>query len=108
MNLTRTLRRRTRRAPHDTAADPVPGPPDVEVGARHLRIGDNYTATLAVTGYPAEVAPGWLEPLRRTPAASTSPCTSTRSPGRCGGQAAPAAGPPGIRAPRRGGPRPAR
>ena len=67
MNLTRTLRRRTLPAPHDTAADPVPGPPDVEVAARHLRIGDDYAATLAVTGYPAEVAPGWLEPLLSYP-----------------------------------------
>ena len=65
--MTRTLRRRTRRAPHDTAADLVPGPPDVQVGARHLRIGDDYAATLAVTGYPAEVAPGWLEPLLSYP-----------------------------------------
>ena len=65
--MTRILRRRTRRAPHDTAADLMPGPPDVEVGARHLRIGDDYTATLAVTGYPAEVAPGWLEPLLSYP-----------------------------------------
>jgi hypothetical protein len=65
--MTRILRRRTRRAPHDTAADVVPGPPDVEVGARHLRIGDDYAATLAVTGYPAEVAPGWLEPLLSYP-----------------------------------------
>ena len=65
--MTRILRRRTRRAPHGTAADPVPGPPDVQVGARHLRIGDDYTATLAVTGYPAEVAPGWLEPLLSYP-----------------------------------------
>ncbi len=38
MNLTRTLRRRALPAPHDTAADPVPRPPDVEVAARHLRI----------------------------------------------------------------------
>ena len=35
--------------------------------ARRLRIGDDYTATLAVTGYPAEVAPGWLEPLLSYP-----------------------------------------
>jgi hypothetical protein len=67
MNLTRTLRRRALPAPHDTAADPVPGPPDVEVAVRHLRIGDDYAATLAVTGYPAEVAPGWLEPLLSYP-----------------------------------------
>jgi hypothetical protein len=67
MNLTRTLRRRPLPAPHQTAADPVPGPPSVEIAARHLRIGDDYAATLAVTGYPADVAPGWLEPLLSYP-----------------------------------------
>jgi type IV secretory pathway VirB4 component len=42
----------------------VPGAPDaVEVGGRSVRVGDGYTAALAVTGYPAEVGPGWLEPL---------------------------------------------
>jgi type IV secretory pathway VirB4 component len=39
----------------------------VQVAARHLRIGDDYATTLAVTGYPAEVAPGWLEPLLSYP-----------------------------------------
>jgi hypothetical protein len=67
MNLTHTLRRRTLPTPDETAADLVPGPPDVEVAARHLRIGDDYAATLAVTGYPADVAPGWLEPLLSYP-----------------------------------------
>ena len=66
MNLT-MLRRRTLPAPDQTAADPVPGPPSVEIAARHLRVGDDYAATLAVTGYPAEVAPGWLEPLLSYP-----------------------------------------
>lgn len=41
----------------------VAGPDTVEVSAKHLRLGDGYTATLAVTGYPAEVGAGWLEPL---------------------------------------------
>jgi hypothetical protein len=52
-------------APADAlpAADGMPGPPVVEITARHVRIGDDYAATLAVTGYPAEVSPGWLEPL---------------------------------------------
>jgi type IV secretory pathway VirB4 component len=67
MNLTRRLRRRTLPAPPRHAGDPVSGPPSVEVAARHLRIGDDYAATLAVTGYPAEVAPGWLEPLLSYP-----------------------------------------
>ena len=107
--MTRTLRRRTRRAPHGTAADLVPGPPDVEVGARHLRIGDDYTATLAVTGYPAEVAPGWLEPLLSYPGRLDVALHIDPVPPAVGGRpAAPPAGPPGVRAPGRGGPRPAR
>ncbi|MBB2943237.1 type IV secretory pathway VirB4 component [Actinoplanes lutulentus] len=46
----------------------VPGAPDaVEVGARSVRVGDGCSTTLAVTGYPAEVGPGWLEPLLSYP-----------------------------------------
>ncbi|MEV6299886.1 DUF87 domain-containing protein [Actinoplanes sp. NPDC051861] len=46
----------------------IPGTPDtVEVGGRSVRVGDGYTAALAVTGYPAEVGPGWLEPLLAYP-----------------------------------------
>jgi len=45
----------------------MPGPPSVEVAARHLRTGDDWSATLAVTGYPAEVTAGWLEPLLSYP-----------------------------------------
>ncbi|RZU48810.1 hypothetical protein EV385_0535 [Krasilnikovia cinnamomea] len=46
----------------------VPGSPDaVEVGGRSVRVGDGYTAALAVIGYPAEVGPGWLEPLLAYP-----------------------------------------
>jgi hypothetical protein len=41
----------------------VTGPAGVQVAARWLRAGDGYAATLAVTGYPAEVGPAWLEPL---------------------------------------------
>lgn len=51
-----------------TVGTVVPGSPDaVEVGGRSVRVGDGYTATLAVTGYPAEVGPGWLEPLLSYP-----------------------------------------
>jgi type IV secretory pathway VirB4 component len=39
------------------------GPESVEVAARHVRIGDDYAASFAVAGYPAEVSAGWLEPL---------------------------------------------
>ncbi|GAA3949968.1 VirB4 family type IV secretion system protein [Actinoplanes auranticolor] len=46
----------------------VPGSPDaVEVGGRSVRVGDDYSAAVAVTGYPAEVGPGWLEPLLSYP-----------------------------------------
>ncbi|GAA1961969.1 VirB4 family type IV secretion system protein [Kitasatospora viridis] len=39
------------------------GPDSVQVEARLLAAGDLLAATLLVTGYPAEVGPGWLEPL---------------------------------------------
>ena len=46
----------------------LPGSPDaVEVGGRFVRAGDDYSATLAVTGYPAEVGAGWLEPILSYP-----------------------------------------
>ena len=43
------------------------GPGSIGIGARHVRTGDWHAATLAVTGYPAEVGPGWLEPLTSYP-----------------------------------------
>ncbi|WP_239341120.1 VirB4 family type IV secretion system protein [Frankia sp. CiP3] len=42
-------------------------PPGLQVTARHLEIGDVYTATVTVIGYPREVGPGWLEPLLAHP-----------------------------------------
>ena len=66
MTARRLLRRRA--APDGLAgAQDMPGPPAVEITARHVRVGDDYAATLAVTGYPAEVAAGWLEPLTAYP-----------------------------------------
>jgi type IV secretory pathway VirB4 component len=41
----------------------LPGPDAVEIGARTLRTGGVLHQTLAVTGYPREVGPGWLQPL---------------------------------------------
>lgn len=38
-------------------------PSEVEVGARHLTADGAHVATLVVTGYPRDVAPGWLDPL---------------------------------------------
>lgn len=43
------------------------GPAAVEVTPGYLRVGGGYAATLAVTGYPAEVGPAWLEPLLAWP-----------------------------------------
>jgi type IV secretory pathway VirB4 component len=43
------------------------GPDAVEIGARSLRVGATLCRTFAVTGYPREVAPGWLEPLLTYP-----------------------------------------
>ncbi len=43
------------------------GPEAVEVRARYLQVSDHLAATLIVTGYPAEVQPGWLQPLLTYP-----------------------------------------
>lgn len=42
-------------------------PESLSIGARHLEVGDDHVATLAVTGYPREVHPGWLAPLLTHP-----------------------------------------
>ncbi|MFY1652812.1 VirB4 family type IV secretion system protein [Solwaraspora sp. WMMB762] len=61
-------RRRTDGGPTGAAAvASTVAPAAVEVTPRWLRVGDGYTATLAVTGYPAEVGPAWLEPLLSWP-----------------------------------------
>jgi type IV secretory pathway VirB4 component len=58
---------RTRRS-QSPAQPPGPfGPDAVEVRPRSLRVGDGVCATFAVTGYPAEVPLGWLEPLIADP-----------------------------------------
>ncbi len=54
------------------AASPPPpagllGPDAVEVGPASLRAGATWCRTFAVTGYPREVGPGWLEPLTSYP-----------------------------------------
>ncbi|MFC9736626.1 VirB4 family type IV secretion system protein [Streptomyces noursei] len=45
----------------------APGPEAIEVHARALAIGAHLATTLVVTGYPAEVTPGWLAPLLNFP-----------------------------------------
>ncbi|NNH75671.1 DUF87 domain-containing protein [Nocardia uniformis] len=42
-------------------------PQSLSVGARHVEVGSDWVATLAVTGYPREVAGGWLAPLLAHP-----------------------------------------
>jgi hypothetical protein len=42
-------------------------PDAIEVGARHLQVGGEQVASFAVTGYPREVYPGWLNPLLTYP-----------------------------------------
>ncbi|MFE3444985.1 PrgI family mobile element protein [Nocardia sp. NPDC059180] len=49
-----------------TAESPF-APESLTIGARHLKVGSDYLATLALTGYPREVAPGWLSPLLTHP-----------------------------------------
>ena len=41
----------------------LPGPNAISVGEASVEIAGTHCATLAVTGYPREVHPGWLEPL---------------------------------------------
>jgi len=43
------------------------GPDAVQVGPSALQAGGTWCRTLAVTGYPSEVGPGWLEPLASYP-----------------------------------------
>lgn len=45
----------------------VAGPEAIEVHARTVAVGAEVTTTLVVTGYPAEVTPGWLTPLLNFP-----------------------------------------
>ncbi|MGO4615681.1 PrgI family mobile element protein [Nocardia sp. 2YAB30] len=42
-------------------------PESLTIGTRHLEIGGDWAATLAVTGYPREVTAGWLAPLLTHP-----------------------------------------
>jgi type IV secretory pathway VirB4 component len=56
------------RLPRPSARPASPfGPDALEVRPRALRVGDGWCASFAVTGYPREVARGWLEPLTAHP-----------------------------------------
>lgn len=39
----------------------------LQLGAQSVQVAGEHVATLAVTGYPSEVAPGWLEPVLTYP-----------------------------------------
>ncbi|GLW26473.1 hypothetical protein Mame01_65150 [Microbispora amethystogenes] len=43
------------------------GPDAIQVRPRDLRVSGDLCATLAISGYPREVTPGWLEPLLTYP-----------------------------------------
>ena len=65
---TRAERRRSADAPEPVRAlDAMPAPESVQVAPRYLRIGEMLAASFAVTGFPSEVGPGWLEPLLTYP-----------------------------------------
>ncbi|MDR7172907.1 hypothetical protein J2W56_006673 [Nocardia kruczakiae] len=43
------------------------GPESLSIRTRHLEVGPDWVATLAVTGFPREVTSGWLTPLLSHP-----------------------------------------
>ena len=64
----RTVRRPFPARPAHTSVPPSTiGPAAVEVRPRTLRLADGVCASFAITGYPAEVPLGWLEPLLTDP-----------------------------------------
>ncbi|WP_436536242.1 VirB4 family type IV secretion system protein [Actinoplanes sp. HUAS TT8] len=50
-----------------TAMGALPSPNVTHEHPDHVQVADGCTATLIVTGYPAEVGPAWLEPLLSWP-----------------------------------------
>ncbi|MGW0662186.1 VirB4 family type IV secretion system protein [Streptodolium elevatio] len=55
----------TRHEPFGTAG--AFAPDSLVVGPRHVEVGGEWVASFAVTGYPREVHPGWLQPLLTYP-----------------------------------------
>ncbi|MFC8429293.1 VirB4 family type IV secretion system protein [Streptomyces sp. NPDC057253] len=55
--------KRRPRAPGNTSAASAFAPDALAVAPRHLEVGGEWVASFAVTGYPREVNPGWLQPL---------------------------------------------
>lgn len=65
MRRTRTANRASVASAPDRAG--AFSPDALAVGPRHLQVGAEWVATFAVTGYPREVHPGWLQPLLTYP-----------------------------------------
>lgn len=66
----RSRTRRTARRPIPTTAPSSAGaftPDALSVGARHLEVGNEWVSSVAITGFPREVHPGWLSPLLTYP-----------------------------------------
>ncbi|HJT36780.1 MAG TPA: DUF87 domain-containing protein, partial [Actinomycetota bacterium] len=61
------LIRRSSRSNGATAPSGLIGPDAIEVHPRRLVAGTTWCETFAVSGYPREVAPGWLTPLLSYP-----------------------------------------
>lgn len=65
---------RSRRGSHKTPTTPPPlgragafTPDAISIRPRALEVGDEWVASFAITGYPREVHPGWLQPLLTYP-----------------------------------------
>ncbi|MGH8920277.1 MAG: VirB4 family type IV secretion system protein, partial [Actinomycetes bacterium] len=62
---------RTRRPSKRTASEPSTAgaftPDAVSIDARHLHVGAEWVSSFAITGFPREVHPGWLQPLLTYP-----------------------------------------
>lgn len=49
------------------AGEQLPAPAALHVTPWHVKVGNGYAQTFAVTGYPSEVGPAWLDPLLSYP-----------------------------------------
>ncbi|MGW5643657.1 VirB4 family type IV secretion system protein [Saccharopolyspora sp. NPDC003762] len=55
------------RVPRGAAGSEVFAPEALSIGARHVEVGGDWVSSFAITGYPREVHPGWLQPLLTYP-----------------------------------------
>lgn len=61
------VRKRARSTHKSPDAASAFAPDTLAVAPRHLEVGTDHVASFAVTGYPREVHPGWLQPLLTYP-----------------------------------------